>query len=334
MAKIFIDAGHGGNDPGASGCGLVEKTITLAVSKRVQYHLGRHGVVVVMSRTGDTNPSLTQRSNIANSNGVDASISIHCNAFNGAAYGVETYTYGTGSNEIRLANCVHNKIINDKLYNFNRGVKQGNLHMVREPQMAAILVEMAFIDNQSDASLLKSKQEEFAIAISKGLLEYVGISWKGESTASKPSTPSGELYRVRKSWSDAASQIGAYSDLNNAKAICDKNPGYSVFNSAGTKVYPVSVPSTPSGCDTELQRYTEYGVCTITTPDGIYFRNKPCTHCGTRQGTYNYRESVNYDLVVITKKYVWISWVSASAGVRRYMPITDRSNGEKWATCV
>jgi len=49
-----------------------------------------------------------------------------------------------------------------------------------------------------------------------------------------------ELYRVRKTWADAASQIGAFSSLESAKSLCNKNTGYSVFNSAGIKVYPTS----------------------------------------------------------------------------------------------
>ena len=52
--------------------------------------------------------------------------------------------------------------------------------------------------------------------------------------------PTNELYRVRKTWEDAASQIGAFSNLQNAKDCADANPGYSVFNSNGVKVYPVS----------------------------------------------------------------------------------------------
>lgn len=54
----------------------------------------------------------------------------------------------------------------------------------------------------------------------------------------KPETPAtGELYRVRLSWDNVKSQVGAYSILNNAKAECDKHEGYSVFNSKGTSVY-------------------------------------------------------------------------------------------------
>lgn len=53
-----------------------------------------------------------------------------------------------------------------------------------------------------------------------------------------------EMYRVRKSWSDSASQVGAFRDLDKAIAACDKaGPGYSVYNSAGVAVYSVPVPT-------------------------------------------------------------------------------------------
>ena len=51
------------------------------------------------------------------------------------------------------------------------------------------------------------------------------------------SAGSGTLYRVRKSWSDASSQLGAFAVLDNAKELADKNPGYAVFDEAGKKVY-------------------------------------------------------------------------------------------------
>lgn len=47
-----------------------------------------------------------------------------------------------------------------------------------------------------------------------------------------------EMYRVRLTWADTGSQIGAFTNLQNAKECADANPGYSVFNNAGTKVYP------------------------------------------------------------------------------------------------
>ena len=52
------------------------------------------------------------------------------------------------------------------------------------------------------------------------------------------------LYRVRKSWSDASSQIGAFAELDNAKAMADKNKGYAVFDESGKQVYPTASTTT------------------------------------------------------------------------------------------
>lgn len=187
MAKVFLDPGHGGNDPGASGNGLLEKNVNLSVALMVKSLLERHGVTVYMSRTGDSNPSLNQRTNDANNVKADILLSIHCNAFNQSAYGVETYCYKFKYR--KLADCIQNEIISAGLYNYNRGVKEGNLHMVRESNMDAALVEMAFIDNANDAKLLANKQSEFAEALTKGLLRYLGIAWNGSSAPSVPTPP-------------------------------------------------------------------------------------------------------------------------------------------------
>lgn len=57
-------------------------------------------------------------------------------------------------------------------------------------------------------------------------------------------TQSSSLYRVRKSWSDAKSQKGAFRNLENARKCANANPGYSVYDANGNSVYPVaSVPS-------------------------------------------------------------------------------------------
>ena len=59
------------------------------------------------------------------------------------------------------------------------------------------------------------------------------------TTSSTPltSTATGQIYRIRKSWTDARSQIGAYRNLASAKALCAKNAGYSVYNKKGNVVY-------------------------------------------------------------------------------------------------
>lgn len=217
MPKIFLDYGHGGNDPGAVSGSYKEKDFTLSIGQRVKYHLERHGLNVIESRTSDINPSLSERSSKANNNNVDISISIHCNSFGSStAQGVETYTYGTGTREIQLAKCVHNAIIKDKIYTINRGIKQGDLHMVREITTAAILVEMAFISNPQDRTLLIDKGEQFAIAICKGVLNYYEMQYKNDTV--DPGEQ--KYYRV---------QVGAFTEKKNADGLAAdlRTKGYS-----------------------------------------------------------------------------------------------------------
>lgn len=67
MTKIWIDAGHGGKDPGASGNGLVEKNWVLATAKQLQTELVKAGFEVGMTRTNDTFLELRERAKKANS---------------------------------------------------------------------------------------------------------------------------------------------------------------------------------------------------------------------------------------------------------------------------
>ena len=83
-----------------------------------------------------------------------------------------------------------------------------------------------------------------------------------------------------------------------------------------------------------IKEYPEAGVFTCTV-DAINFRNNPLISSSNPiQGQYYNGEKVNYDYVVITNKYVYISWISASTGVRRYMPVRDLINKEVWGTFV
>jgi N-acetylmuramoyl-L-alanine amidase len=220
MPKVFLDYGHGGNDPGAISGSYKEKDITLSIGKRVKYHLERHNFQVVESRSDDSNPSLESRSNKANANNVDVAVSLHCNAFSvNSAQGVEIYTYGQGNRVIGLAKAILNQIIKDKLYTKNRGVKQANFHMVREIKTASVLLEMAFISNADDRNILINKQEEMAIAITKGILSFYEMSYKSDSQSNATSD---KLYRV---------QVGAFKERANAEKLANelKSKGYSTY---------------------------------------------------------------------------------------------------------
>jgi N-acetylmuramoyl-L-alanine amidase len=81
IKKVIVDAGHGGNDPGAIGrTGLREKDINLDIAKRLAKLLSSQGIGVTMTRSTDKFVSLASRVDIANSSEADLFISIHSNA--------------------------------------------------------------------------------------------------------------------------------------------------------------------------------------------------------------------------------------------------------------
>ena len=210
MAKVFIDAGHGGKDPGATGNGLREKDITLSIATKVAKILQRHKISVGQTRTKDTAISVSERAKKANSFNADIFVSIHANAFTSAsAQGVEIYSYPGSSNGAKLARAILSSILSAKIYTKNRGTKTANFAVLKQTKMPATLVEMGFITNSQDAAMLKNRQDELAEAIAKGILNYLGIAYK-KPAAPKPSAPAGDgFYRV---------VVGSYKDKKNAEA--------------------------------------------------------------------------------------------------------------------
>lgn len=176
MKKVYVDCGHGGYDSGAIGVNnVLEKNIVLIVGKKVEAKCKKCGIEVRMSRDTDVFKTLNYRTDDANKWGADAFVSIHCNSFNTSAKGLETYCYKLKYRA--LADSIHSEIKSAGLYNLDRGVKEGNLHVVRESNMDACLVELAFIDNIDDVKFLNNKQEEFAIAITKGICKHLGVKY-------------------------------------------------------------------------------------------------------------------------------------------------------------
>jgi N-acetylmuramoyl-L-alanine amidase len=92
VARVVIDPGHGGHDPGAQGKSLDEADLTLDVALRLEKLLQQDGFDVVLTRRTDVYVPLEERTAIANRENADLFLSIHANASrNEAARGVETY---------------------------------------------------------------------------------------------------------------------------------------------------------------------------------------------------------------------------------------------------
>jgi len=92
------------------------------------------------------------------------------------------------------------------------------------------------IVGHKDVTATACPGKHYPLAEAKDLLDERDTVKPKPPVASAPA----QIYRVRKSWADAQSQIGAFKDLANAKATADSHKGYNVYDNAGKKVYPTS----------------------------------------------------------------------------------------------
>ena len=166
--KIFIDAGHGGKDPGALGSKSKEKDITLDVALKLRDELLKKGYRVMLSREKDEYVSLAERSKKANDFGADLVLSLHCNAAtNKEAAGTETL-YKTEASK-KIAEKIQAALVK-ALGTKDRGVVyRDNLYILNAVKMPAVLVEMAFISNEAEEEILLTKQGTIAKTLAKVL---------------------------------------------------------------------------------------------------------------------------------------------------------------------
>ncbi|WP_249366597.1 N-acetylmuramoyl-L-alanine amidase [Neobacillus rhizophilus] len=157
--KIYLDPGHGGNDPGAQGNGLNEKDVTLDIALKLRSILVNdfENVQVKMSRESDITKSLGSRTSEANSWGADFYLSIHINSAGASAQGYEDYIYNglsRSSRTARIQSIIHAEVlkVNELI---DRGTRQANYHVLRESNMEAVLTENGFISNAHDSALMK-----------------------------------------------------------------------------------------------------------------------------------------------------------------------------------
>ena len=230
MATYNVHAGHNFKVPGAGGCfsetSEDRKVKDLVISKLRS--LG-HTVYDCTDDAGTTvNANLANIVRKCNAHRVDLDISIHFNAFNGQAHGTEVFQYDGQTSSV--SNAILNAIC--ALGFTKRGVKNGaHLYVIRNTISPAILIECCFCDNAGDAA--KYNAESMATAIVKGITgKTVGSSG---SSSGGSSSSSGQMYRIRKSWSDVKSQVGAYRNLESAKSECPV--GYNVYDKDGKCVY-------------------------------------------------------------------------------------------------
>lgn len=181
--KIFLDAGHGGKDPGAIFKGFREKDITLAIvlelRRMMQSELCEH--TIVTSRVLDEYVTLIRRVRRANTERCDVFLSIHCNAdpdhdapdFKEAS-GAEVWVYPKSERAAALADRIgkgFRKVFPRYPW---RGVKETeHFYVLKKTAMVAALVEVGFIDSHHDAAFLSQAETQRQIA--RILLDAVAV---------------------------------------------------------------------------------------------------------------------------------------------------------------
>ena len=209
IGLVIIDAGHGGNDPGAVGFGIYEKDVTLELALALKAELEKNDIPCVLTRESDVYLSLEERVSFARSQSYKAGtypifISLHCNSSDGeSAAGTEIYIkkqsstpnfyYKDLANVTLLSYSSYSKIqlnryLNIRNYNLadtvskefqsafplkkSRGVKETDYYVLINNPITAILIEVGFLSNKEENALITSPlfQVEAAEAIRKAIL--------------------------------------------------------------------------------------------------------------------------------------------------------------------
>lgn len=179
LHTVWIDAGHGGADPGASAAGVNEKDINLQIANHLCGLLDDMGYTVNTTRIKDSTISLAKRTTEANKSGAEIFLSLHVNASdNSEAAGVEVYHLKGGSEEsVAFANICAKKLTallppvssNAKR---RKTVKGATYHVLRETAMPAVLVEVGFITNEAERKRLLSNKEKIGAVLAEAVNEY------------------------------------------------------------------------------------------------------------------------------------------------------------------
>ena len=216
MKKVAINASGGGDDTGASGNGIVEKDITLKISEIIADNLRDAGVDVLMMREGDETISYDDRiKRIKDKYGTSKDILVLSNTLNsGSSSGIEII-YPLKNNDT-LPQSIENNLsyFNDtKFYQYRwpTDTTKDYYYITRNtPDYETIIVRYGYVDNSSDANIIKNDYEEMAEAVSDAILNYLGISSEGYYTVKSGDT----LYSIAQKFGTTVNDLKQLNNLN------------------------------------------------------------------------------------------------------------------------
>lgn len=182
---IYLDAGHGGVDSGATYKNIKEKDINLEICLKLEEELTKKGAIVYQTRYGDYDLSvpntinrkrsdLSRRSNIINKANPDLFISVHLNAESTGIWRGPQVFYNDNNEENESLAKLFQKELNKSLKG-NRDYKKDNsLYLQKRVKSPGILIEVGFLSNSNDRYLLKSEdyQNKIARIITNSIIYY------------------------------------------------------------------------------------------------------------------------------------------------------------------
>ena len=246
--KIALDAGHGLNTSGKqTPDGIKEWSLNDKVRDKVVAFLSEYDCEIIHTdnNEGNTDESLSARTNKYLNAGVDCFVSIHHNAYNGKwnnATGVEVFTDKTPTDaDTRLAKCIYERLVKYTGLK-GRGIKKENWWVINQNKIPAVLVEGGFMDGSNDYKVITSDvgQTSYAKAVAEGIVEFLGLKKKttvttpveAPKTEKTSSVKKGDLVSIKENatyyngksvpaW--VKSQKWYVSEVNGDRAVIDKN---------------------------------------------------------------------------------------------------------------
>ncbi len=196
---IVIDAGHGGEDGGATGKSkLPEKDINLAIAKDLQQLLTASGYQVVMIRSTDTAVSdqlktihgrkvsdIHNRMKIIEAQGNCVFVSIHQNLFEQEQYhGAQVFFSKNNDRSKPLAESIQKRVVSMLQKDNERKVKPAtsSIYLLWHAKVPAVLVECGFLSNEEEVQKLNTQkyQQQIAFAIYSGLADFCSETDNGQ----------------------------------------------------------------------------------------------------------------------------------------------------------